>query len=565
MLKILILILVLSFLAPNPAFSKNTVKIRESTIIYKLKENAKPEEIKKFNALINQTNIIFKKELKGVKINVIKLRNIKGLEKAFSKKLMDTGAVKFAHPDASMSPNSYPNDPYFTSQWYHKVIGSPGAWDYNHGSASVKVCLLDTGVDTHHPDLVGNLLTGYNAACCLSDGSTPNPNYHTNYVEDVYNHGTLTAGSLGAVGNNATGVAGIAWNISIVPVKINYNDGNGYAFFSDVIDGIEWCADHEGVKVANLSYAFVNIPSIVEAAQYLRDKGGLFFMAAGNNGIYYNTDSYPDNSSIVAVGATDEFDSLTGFSNYGPFVDIVAPGNNILTTSLGGDYAWSLGTSFSAPIAAGLASLIYSINPDFTPLEVENIIFNTAFDLGETGDDDVYGHGRIDAKAAVFAAIDYLNDNDGIPNDQDNCPNVYNPDQQDFDEDGIGDACDPDIDGDGIINESDQCPDTPYQVAIYSNGCKAQDLYDQIDQLTSQISSMFTQEQLDQAVADAEAAKDVIIESCELTTIQLNEEISTQNEMMSIMYTHEECYKAVNKAKANADMIVIPVRVPCPE
>jgi subtilisin family serine protease len=408
--KSLFLIFILSFLVPSPTFSKNIERIRDSTIIYKIKADATPQQLKKFNALINKTNTITKREIKGVEINVIKLKNIKGLEKAFSKQLLDTGAVKFALPDASVPHDFIPNDSYYNSQWHHNVIDSPVAWDNTQGSASVKVCVLDTGVDTDHPDLVGNLLPGYNTAQYLSDGSTPNPYYHTDYVEAVLGHGTGTAGTTGAVGNNALGVAGVAWNIGIVPVKINYDDVGSYAYYSDMIDGIEWCAD-QGVKVANLSYGGAQNSAIAEAAQYLRERGGLLFMSAGNGGTYNNIIIYPDYTSFVAVGATDGSDILTYFSEYGPFVDIVAPGVDIATTYLDGDYIYYSGTSFSSPMAAGLASLLYSINPDFTPSEVENIIFNTAVDLGDAGDDEVYGNGRIDAGSAVLLALDYLEPN----------------------------------------------------------------------------------------------------------------------------------------------------------
>lgn len=177
-------------------------------------------------------------------------------------------------------------------------------------------------------------------------------------------------------------------------------------------------------------------------------------------------------------------------------------------------------------------------------------------------------------------------DKDSIGNDCDNCPNTPSLDLTDTDNDGLGDACDPDIDGDGINNKVDQCPSTSYQMAIYSDGCKAQDLYDQIDQLSSDvaakdaiiaqknseimdlniiIASMFTQDQLDLAVAEAEAAKDLIISSRDLAINDLNEEISILNEIMSTMYTEGEYDEAVNKAKADGDFFVIPVRVPCPE
>jgi len=403
MLKIwLILLIVLNFVVPGMLLSKGHEKIRESTIIYKLKEDATPNQLKRFNALVNKKTIIAKKELKGIKLNVAVIKNIKGFEKAFSKKLMDTGAVKFAEPDVSIPPTAIPNDPGYDLQWHHTAIDSPTAWDNIIGPDNldaVKVCVLDTGVDTDHPDLAGNLLLpGYNVPYAKDDNSTT----ADDNVTDVHGHGTGVTGVIAAVGNNGEGVTGMAWNISVIPVKINYEEEEGYAYISDMADGIKWCAD-QNVSVANLSYGGAQYQTIDEAAQYLRDKGGLLFMSAGNDG---NDSAFPDYTSFVVVGATAEDDNKSDFSNYGPFVDIVAPGEDILTTYLGEElYAYSSGTSFSSPMTAGLAALIYSVNPDFTPAEVENYIFSTAVDLGVEGDDNLTGHGRIDAGAAITAAV----------------------------------------------------------------------------------------------------------------------------------------------------------------
>ncbi|MEA3372415.1 MAG: PKD domain-containing protein [Campylobacterota bacterium] len=399
--KLLFLLTAVGIIVPNTISAEKLEKIRESTIVYKLKEDATPEQLKRFNALVKKENIISKKEIKGIKIDVVKFKNIKGFEKAFSEELMATGAVKFALPDASVPHDAIPNDSLYDSQWHHTTINSPEAWDNITGPndlTAVRVCVLDTGVDTDHPDLVGNLLLpGYNSYL-EQDGN----------VEAILAHGTETIGLVGAVGDNGLGVAGMAWNIQIIPVKINYDDVDSYANYSDMVVGIEWCAD-QGVKVANLSYGGAHRPDIADAAQYLRDRGGLLFMSAGNDGTYNSIDNYPDYTSFVAVGATedppDNVDLLTDWSEYGPFVDIVAPGSQVYTTDMSTDgYGAHSGTSFSSPITAGLAALIYSINPDFTPEQVENFIFNTAVDLGVTGDDDVYGHGRIDAGAAIMAA-----------------------------------------------------------------------------------------------------------------------------------------------------------------
>ncbi len=373
-------------------FASQPETVRESTVIYKLKEGATAAELKSFNALVNRNTIIEEKEIKGLQVKVVKVKNIKGLEKAFSKQLMNTGAVKFAEPDALIPHAAIPSDTSYSSQWHHPKINSPVAWDTITGS-EVKVCVLDTGVDTDHPDLVGNLLLpGYNAQLRV-DGN----------VEDAHGHGTGTSGVIGAVGNNNIGVAGMAWDINIIPVQINISNTNSSAYISTMAVGIEWCADHGG-KVANLSYGGAQYATIDAAAQYLRDRGGLLFMSAGNDGTYNSTSTYPDYTSFVIVGATDQSDVKASWSEYGPFVDITAPGVSIRTTYNNGGYVYYSGTSFSSPMTAGLGALIYSVNPNFTPAEVEDILFSTAVDLGSAGDDDVYGHGRIDAGAAVIAA-----------------------------------------------------------------------------------------------------------------------------------------------------------------
>lgn len=390
----------------------NPNQIRESSILYKLKDNATPSQLKRFNSLINPSTILEKRELKGIKVNLVKIKNIKGEEKNFSKKLQDTGAVEFAEldvlvPHANTIP---PTDPSYYRQWHHPFIGSPSAWLNTVGSDSVKVCVLDTGVDTDHPDLAANLLLpGYNAFYREAGG-----------VEDLWGHGTFTAGLVGALANNGSGGVGMNWNISIIPVQVNWDWISSSAYISDMADGIVWCANYddggEKVKVANLSYGGAESATIDAAAQYFRgteaNPGGLLFMSAGNSGTYHTSDDFPDYTSFVAVGATSESDILSEFSEFGPYIDIVAPGVDIYSTYYNGGYAIGDGTSFSSPIAAGLAALIYSINLDFTPSEVESFIFDTAnknLSLPSTTIpytyEDYYGNGRIEVAAAISAAL----------------------------------------------------------------------------------------------------------------------------------------------------------------
>ncbi|MFO7956539.1 MAG: PKD domain-containing protein [Candidatus Brocadiia bacterium] len=301
--------------------------------------------------------------------------------------LRATGAVEFAEPDYLIAPVALPDDPSYDSQWHHETIESARAWDYCTGDANITVAVCDTGVQADHPDLSANMGSeGYNAV----DGSSD--------TSPVMNHGTQVAGCIGAVGNNAVGVSGVNWTVSIMPIRVT-NRSDGYAYYSDMARGIQWAADH-GARVANLSYLAAGSYTIDSAAHYLRDKGGLLFVAAGNNGAD-KSGSWPDFSSFIAVGATTSSDTKASFSNYGEFIDLVAPGSGIRTTTTGGSYASVSGTSFSSPIAAGVAALAWSAEPAQSPAQLEDLLFSTCVDLGDAGEDNVYGHGRVDSGAAL--------------------------------------------------------------------------------------------------------------------------------------------------------------------
>ncbi len=173
--------------------------------------------------------------------------------------------------------------------------------------------------------------------------------------------------------------------------------------------GIEWAADH-GAKVINLSYETSGCPGTIEAAsKYARGLGALVFVAAGNSAMDLSG-QYAIPQSFVLVGATDISDQKAIFSNYGAPLLLGAPGANILTTQPGG-YGNASGTSFSAPVAAGVAALIYSLNPSWTPAIVENLMLATAKSLGTTQ----MGYGRVDAGAALAAAQNCLTGNCLVP------------------------------------------------------------------------------------------------------------------------------------------------------
>jgi thermitase len=189
-------------------------------------------------------------------------------------------------------------------------------------------------------------------------------------------------------------------------------DANAYAYWSNVATGLYWAADN-GARVANVSYVGVAGSATVQAAaQYFKGKGGLVLVSAGNNSI---DEGIVPTTTMIPVSATDANDAKTSFSSWGAFVALSAPGINIWTTTRGGGYQAWWGTSMASPVAAGAVALMMSRNPALSAAQVESLMFSTAVDLGTTGRDPVFGHGRLNAAAAVAAAASALPPSDSQP------------------------------------------------------------------------------------------------------------------------------------------------------
>ena len=258
-------------------------------------------------------------------------------------------------------------------------IDAPEAWDLTSGEMSVSVAVLDTGVRTDHVDLGSNLVAGFdfvNDDIVPSDDAGPG-------------HGTPVAGIIGAVGNNGTGITGINWNVSLLPVKVC--DQNGSCPYSAIAAGIEY-AMSRGARVINLSVACdehrdpytgacgAELPGacwsqmLYDSLDAARMAGVMAVVSAGNCGADLDDDTkaYPcayELDNVLCVGATDERDELASFSNYGPsHVRVAAPGSKVLSLSTDptSTILWA-GTSFSAPMAAGVAALQLSRNNTLTP------------------------------------------------------------------------------------------------------------------------------------------------------------------------------------------------------
>jgi subtilisin family serine protease len=295
-----------------------------------------------------------------------------------------------------------PNDPSVGVQRsYLDGLGVPTAWDVTNQGAAVTVAVLDTGVDLDHPDLVGNLVPGYNA---INPSATP---------QDDNGHGTLVAGIIGAGTNNANGVAGIAWNAKIMPVKVLGADGRGND--ADLVEGIRWAVDH-GADVINMSlggpggssaidYATLYAHGYDESFEHAYPQNDVVLTAAAGNDAAAMP-NYPAAAfGVLGVTATDHAGSFAWFSNHGPWIDIAAPGIDVTSTALtagpNSGTGAGTGTSFSSPIVAGVAALVREEHPGWPWYKVEYEMLRSATDRGPAGYDDTYGVGVVSASGAL--------------------------------------------------------------------------------------------------------------------------------------------------------------------
>jgi hypothetical protein len=376
----------------EPSYNDSDISyIYPKRLLVKFKDKVSSKRV---DEILNETKTKVKEKIQGIDVHILELpenANEKAFENVFKRFL----EVDFAEVDRILPPSSVtPNDPGYINQWHLKRIQSDYAWDYTKGSNTVIVAILDTGVDINHPDLTNKLTRGWNVYNNNSD------------VSDVYGHGTAVAGTVAASTNNLLGVASIAWDCLIMPIRIS--DPQGYATYSDAAKGLIWAADN-WARVANISYRMSESSTVASAAKYFQDKGGVVTISAGNQSTFI---SNGDNPYVLTVSATTSSDTLATFSNTGNIIDVSAPGVSIYTTIMptsGSYYGSKSGTSFSAPIVAGVAALVISANPSLTARQVSDIILNSADDLGDPGWDPLYGYGRVNAKRAVETALNISN------------------------------------------------------------------------------------------------------------------------------------------------------------
>ncbi|MFA0810413.1 S8 family peptidase [Microbulbifer epialgicus] len=422
-------------------------------IIIKYKESAKVgraaimarETVEKVSHRAGHKMRHLRRMATGAQVMRLEGRKNKAELNAIVSRLKQDPDVEYAEPDLIMRAMATPNDPSYLNQWhYFESTGGlnlPNAWDVTQGEGAV-VAVLDTGYRPH-PDLIGNILPGYDMISDTfisvdgdgrdSDATDPGDWYENNACQipdpryweaDSSWHGTHVAGTIAAVGNNNMGVTGVAYKAKVVPVRVLGRCG-GYT--SDITDGIVWAAggNVSGVptnanpaQVLNMSLGSPSAASCSisyqNAISTARNLGATVVVAAGNAGAVANHP--PGNCpGVINVAATNRSGGLSSYSNYGSAITVSAPGgqqsflndpNGILSTHNNGSrnpgsdsYFYNQGTSMAAPHVAGAAALLYSVDPNLTPDEVESILTSTARSACNG-----CGAGIVDAAAAVAVA-----------------------------------------------------------------------------------------------------------------------------------------------------------------
>jgi type VII secretion-associated serine protease mycosin len=279
-------------------------------------------------------------------------------------------------------------DPLLAQQWGLFAIGADHVWTTTTGQGVI-VAVVDSGSGPH-PDLAENLLPGRSIIGTVEsqDGRDI----------DASGHGTHVAGIIAAVANNGIGGSGVAPNAKILPIQVLDQAGQGDA--RDVAAGVRLAADN-GARVINLSLGgATESSSLTQAITYANDKGVLVVAAAGNGGAA-DKPKWPASLDLtLAVTAVDQANNATSFDQRGDYIDLSAPGANIVSTAKG-DYVTLSGTSMAAGFVAGAAALLFAAEPRVTNAQVRDILLRTASDIGEPGRDVTFGAGLINMVAAL--------------------------------------------------------------------------------------------------------------------------------------------------------------------
>ena len=331
---------------------------------------------------------------------------------SFADQINSQPGVAWAEVDGSFRMHTIPNDPLWSSQTGLAQTQPTTAWDSSRGTHTVRIGVIDTGIDGEHIDLTGRVDAGWNF---ITNTAIP-----ANTNSDDNGHGTLISGVIGAITNNGEGIAGVDWSARLIPLKVA--NALGQASASALAAAIVYAADN-GIKAVNISLGGPGDFQVVrDAVTYASSRGVSIVGSSGNNNSVVNDAgdcanvcypaAYPE---VIAVGSVDEADSKSSFSNYGADLDLVAPGESILSTELWdhASYTTASGTSLSSPFVTGAIGLLLA-RFDTSPAAIQTILQNAADKPAGMGDQNFtneYGYGRLNLAKAIRIHASYYSQN----------------------------------------------------------------------------------------------------------------------------------------------------------
>jgi subtilisin family serine protease len=398
-------------LTVSPVMAKNTVTYETDNILVVYKDNVTNYERSSAQRLVggtlrdlNRDGVDDKfKHVMGGKLAQISLRKGADIHAAI-KMISKHPAVKYAEPNYIVRAIGVPDDPNFVSLWGMHNTGQSGgtadadidaveAWDITTGSSSVVVGVIDTGVDYNHPDLQANIWTNPGEIAgdgidndgngVIDDIHGYNANANNGDPMDGNGHGSHVSGTIGAKGNNGVGVVGVNWDVTIIGCQ--FLDASGSGSTAGAIACIDYMTNLKqnhgvDVKATNNSWGGGGFSQALKDSIDTAGDAGILFLAAAGNGASDNdvTASYPasyESDAVMAIASTDRNDNMSGFSQWGlTSVDMGAPGSAILSTVPGGGYDTFSGTSMATPHVTGAAALVWSLNPDLSPVEMKELL-----------------------------------------------------------------------------------------------------------------------------------------------------------------------------------------------
>jgi len=360
--------------------------------------------------------IVVKTNAGGYQTRAVDAQSLAAVKQAATEVDAQEPWVEEAGPNYAYAPEFVPNDYHYDLQDWLRVIKAPSAWNDSRGvtgdtNAGIRIGVVDTGWQVNHPDLVHEDVGQWDFVA--GDAVAHSARYH----------GTSVAGIAAADTNNTEGVASIGFDARFVMARACTN----VCLTENTAPAIDWLAQTKGVKIINLSFGALypggtTDQLLEDAIQQAQAAGALVVASAGDTGDYTDNDPSTDAPAhypscfdgVLGIGSVNEIGTKADFSNTGSScVDLVAPGVRVLTTFNEYDptlnaarYAYVYGTSFSSPQVAGTAALIRARSPLLTNVQIANRLQNQATDVGDTGKDDLYGYGLLNARCSVNPAND---------------------------------------------------------------------------------------------------------------------------------------------------------------